>query len=149
MMNLTPEQLQEMYVGQNKSMNEIARISGMPKGTIVSRLRRLRLRGLIGFKARGPAKVLHRPRKPVADKPKPVPVVVQPKIEMPIPVAPVSLLKVNDRLCRYPLDYKIDGFSACCGGEVVAGTPYCADHAGICFIVKPRVPPRGHRAIGE
>jgi len=61
-----------------------------------------------------------------------------------IPVGPgVSLLKITDKMCKWPLGHPGDENFRFCGNGASAGSPYCEGHAQMAY--QPMLPKRDRR----
>lgn len=80
-----------------------------------------------------------RPAVVAAPAPLPEPVVVRAPEPDPSPPdgAPVTVLNVGPRHCRWPIGDPLEPGFHFCGKERAPGRPYCAEHAAIAYVKVP------------
>ena len=118
--------------GEGKTAAEIAKeLGGVTRNAVIGKAHRLKLSNRVS--------PIQQNKKPViANK-------VERKVATPVraekaakPVLPeikggVSLMDLGSRMCRWPHGDPRDDEFGFCGAEIVAGLPYCAEHAKVAY----------------
>lgn len=119
--------LKKLWV-EGKTAAEIAKeLGGVTRNAVIGKAHRLKLSNRVS--------PIQQNKKPIV---KQVPAVsterkIQKIIEQDSGREGISLLDLNPRACRWPLGDPREEKFGFCGGESVAGLPYCMDHSKVAY----------------
>ncbi len=123
--------------GEGRTAAEIAsELGGVTRNAVIGKAHRLKLSGRVSPIQQNKKSVAD---KPLVRRPKEVQKVsapkAQPKIHEPVSSekGQYSLEQLEARMCRWPIgDPRSDDFGFC-GGDAMAGLPYCRDHIHVAY----------------
>lgn len=124
--------LRKMW-GEGKTAAEIAKeLGGVTRNAVIGKAHRLKLSNRLSPIQQNTKKVVPKPAANEERKPAPRRVANDSK-EFDKTVKGVSMAELGGRSCRWPIgDPKDDDFRFC-GHEIVAGLPYCPEHAKVAY----------------
>ncbi|QMW23540.1 GcrA family cell cycle regulator [Sandaracinobacteroides saxicola] len=139
---------------EGKSASQIAEIlaEGISRNAIIGKAHRLGLASRPSPLKVAEAAPAPAPAAAVAApaEPRPAPAVVaapKPKPAKPAPkAARVTLLDLNDRICKWPIGHPDEADFHFCGKPVNPGFPYCGEH---CLVAYQAQMPRKDRPMGQ
>jgi GcrA cell cycle regulator len=112
--------------GEGKTAAEIAKeLGGVTRNAVIGKAHRLKLSNRVSPIQQNKKTIV---KQPAEDK-KPAP-----RRREPVEIAPaansdrISLSELKDKMCRWPIGDPRDDDFHFCGGNAVAGLPYCEDH---------------------